>query len=321
MERFTLAMDSAVKFQIIRQALAMADAIQDVPSRFTDDLNVPVLTTDYRPAYLQNHFKNRSAFLACSGPSLLTHDLSQLDQRGILTMAVNNAASVVRPQLWCCADPPYRFCRGIWEDPAIMKFLPVEWVTEQIELPTEENSTDRSLETVADMPNVFGYIRNFEFKTEGWLREPTVNYGIPQGQCDMFGLKGTRSVLMAALKLLFFIGVRRVYLLGCDFRMEQGKDNYAFEQSTEGNYIDGNNRAYSTLNARLGLLKASFDEEGFHVFNCNRESGLTAFPYKSFDDAVAEAVQPNHWVGSQGLYCRKKAEDSSRPLLLSPSPS
>ncbi|MEK6261640.1 MAG: hypothetical protein AABP62_23825 [Planctomycetota bacterium] len=320
MERFSLMLDSAVKFQIIRQALAMADAIKDVPPRFTEELQIPVLTTDYRPAYLQNHFKNRSAFLVCGGPSLLTHDLSQLDQRGILTMAVNNAASVVRPQLWCCADPPYRFCRGIWEDPAIMKFLPVEWVTEQVELPTEENSAEHSLDLVSDMPNVFGYIRSFEFKTDGWLREPTVNYGIPQGQCDMFGLKGIRSVLMAALKLLFFLGVRRVYLLGCDFNMKHGKDNYAFEQSTEGSYIESNNKAYSTLNARLGHLKASFDEEGFHFFNCIAESGLTAFPHKTFEDAIAEATQPKHWTGSQGLYCRTKVADSSRPVLLSPLP-
>ena len=46
---------------------------------------------------LTNLYQGRAAFLICGGPSLANHDLGKLQQRGVLTMAVNNAAAVVRP--------------------------------------------------------------------------------------------------------------------------------------------------------------------------------------------------------------------------------
>jgi hypothetical protein len=62
---------------------------------------------------LRNIFHGQSAFLVCGGPSLASHDLDQLQRRGILTMAVNNAAAVVRPQLWTCVDDPANLRRDV----------------------------------------------------------------------------------------------------------------------------------------------------------------------------------------------------------------
>jgi hypothetical protein len=72
---------------------------------------------------LRNIFHGQSAFLVCGGPSLASHDLDQLQRRGILTMAVNNATAVVRPQLWTCVDDPANFCDTIWPDPAVWEFV------------------------------------------------------------------------------------------------------------------------------------------------------------------------------------------------------
>ncbi len=68
---------------------------------------------------LEGMFNGRAAFLICGGPSLNKHDLNLLDRRGVLTFAVNNAAAVVRPNLWTCVDNPANFCEAIWSDPAI----------------------------------------------------------------------------------------------------------------------------------------------------------------------------------------------------------
>lgn len=67
---------------------------------------------------LTDFYRGRSAFLVCSGPSLVEHDLSKLDRRGIVTMGVNNSWAVHRPTLWTCVDNPGRFIDTGWKDPA-----------------------------------------------------------------------------------------------------------------------------------------------------------------------------------------------------------
>ena len=49
---------------------------------------------------------DRSAFLMLSGPSLKQIDLSLLDARGIVTMAVNNAWSGAASDALTCVDDP-----------------------------------------------------------------------------------------------------------------------------------------------------------------------------------------------------------------------
>jgi hypothetical protein len=51
-----------------------------------------LFTRDGHNVFLGDMYRGHTAFLMCSGPSLLSHDLSLLNQRGILTLAVNNAA-------------------------------------------------------------------------------------------------------------------------------------------------------------------------------------------------------------------------------------
>lgn len=314
MERFTITLDSSAKFQVIRQALAMMDALQGLPAQYQHQ--VPLLTTDYLPAYLENQYRSRSAFLACSGPSLLTHDLQQLQQRGIVTMAVNNAAKIVRPQLWCCADPPYRFARTIWEDPTITKFLPIEQITETVELSPSNTSEFASGPTVSQMPNVFGYIRNLNFSRETWLQEPSVNYGLNEGDSDPLGHEGVRSVLLVALKLLYHLGFRRVYLIGCDFRMAAGRSNYAFNQETDQKYIEKNCRSYEVLNDRLQYLRPTFEEHNYQVFNCTPESGLTAFPFMEYEQAVSESLTSPQMSESGTYSVHRESDPYALPELI-----
>ena len=44
----------------------------------------------------------------------------------MLSCAVNNAAAVVRPNLWLAVDHPGNFCDTVWKDPAVLKFVPQE---------------------------------------------------------------------------------------------------------------------------------------------------------------------------------------------------
>src|SRR4029453_4334606 len=140
-------------------------------------------------------FRGSSAFLVCGGPSLKTHDLAKLQQRGIVACAVNNAAAVVRPNLWVSVDDPGNFCDAIWRDPAIWKFVPLCHMEKHFTVRNEAGELVASEEVVGDMPLVFGYRRNEAFIADQWLYEDTFNWGNHSERVDASGIKGSRSVM------------------------------------------------------------------------------------------------------------------------------
>ena len=274
--------------------------VQTPPMLFTrDGHNVP----------LGDMYRGHTAFLINAGPSLGTHDLTKLNQRGIVTCAVNNAAAVFRPHLWISVDDPGNFCDAIWYDPGIMKFVPLCHMEKNFMVRDESEQLVPSEQLVGDMPAVFGYRRNEAFQADQWLYEDTFNWGSHGDRTDEDGNRGSRSVLLIALRLLFYLGIRRVYLLGCDFRMQQGQPNYAFEQDRSAASVRGNNNTFRVLNVRLKRLLPHFEKEDFRVFNCTPESGLTVFPHVAFDEAVEEATAliPKR-INTAGMYDRAHRE-------------
>ena len=203
-----------------------------------------LFTRDGHNVFLGDLYRGHAAFLVCGGPSLKAHDLSLLNQRGILTLAVNNAATVVRPHLWTSVDDPGNFCDAIWNDPGILKFIPFDHMEKQFLVRDENDRLVPSQAKVGEMPGVIGFRRNEYFRAEQWLHESTFNWGNHSDRVDTDGNKGSRSVFYVALRLLFFLGVRSVYLLGCDFRMELGRPNYAFEQDRSPGSVRSNNSSY-----------------------------------------------------------------------------
>ena len=163
-----------------------------------------------------------------------------------------------------------------------------------------------SREVVGDMPGVLGYRRNEDFVAQQWLYEDTFNWGNQAKRVDAHGNSGSRSVMYVALRLMFYLGVRRLYLLGCDFRMETGKANYAFPQDRSDASVRSNNRTYQVLNSRLGQLLPYFEREDYRVFNCTPQSGLKVFPHVPYEDALAEVCGafPKRIV-TAGMYDRE----------------
>jgi hypothetical protein len=245
---------------------------------------------------LRGLFAGQPAFLVCGGPSLLTHDLTCLQQPGILTMGVNNAATVVRPRLWTSVDDPGNFTDAIWRDPGIWKFIPADHFEKRLIIRNAAGNLEPSALQVKEMPAVFGYRRNEQFHAETWLAEKTFNWGNHGKRTDALGNRGSRSVMYVALKLLYYLGVRKVFLVGCDFRMAPAQQNYAFSQERSPSSIRGNNKSYAVLNSRLQALLPYFESVGFEIRNCTPNSGLTVFPYQEYQAAIDEAQvrKPRH---------------------------
>jgi hypothetical protein len=95
--------------------------------------------------------------------------------------------------------------------------------------------------------------------------------------------------MLAALRILFLLGFRQVYLVGVDFEMTNEK-HYHFDEGRTSTAIKNNMATYAQLIQRFGELKPYFDKEGFVVKNCNPSSRLKVFPMTTIEEAVAEAT-------------------------------
>ncbi len=249
------------------EGFAVSDYVQPAPLLFTRDGHA---------LYLGDTYRGRSAFLVAGGPSFATIDSSKLNLPGCLTMALNNAVHSYRPDLWVSVDDPTHFMKSIWLDPKIAKFVPLCHAEKTIFDNEEWRQTDHK---VGDCPNVVYFRRNERFRAAQFLTEDTVNWG------DHARYGGGRSVMLAAFRLLYFLGVREIFLLGVDFKMT-AESRYHFEQSRSRSSIRGNNSTYRKLADRFGALVPHFEERGLRVFNCNPDSELKVFPFIGFDEAV-----------------------------------
>jgi hypothetical protein len=212
-------------------------------------------------------------FLCCNGPSLGGVDLAALRIPGALVMGVNNGGHLIRPDLWACVDHPTRFMASIWDDPAILKFVPAGHSKSPL---LDEVADVVSTRLVRDCPGVVGYQTGRTFKPATWLSEPRVTYG--HG--------GERfSVLLAALKIAWHLGFRRVYLLGVDWEYRAAEPYFFPEDRTE-KHARQNTQLFQTIGRYLEQLRPWFDRAGYEIYNCNPRSGLRVFDHRPLDRAL-----------------------------------
>lgn len=260
------------------------------------------------------NFRGASAFLICGGPSFGNLDHNLL--KHCWTMGLNNSVKSYRPDAWCCVDQSARFLRSIWMDPKIMKFVPFDHTEDNLWDSTVEgwgplrkNNNKKDIIKVRECPNITYYRRNEKFEPSRFLWEYTVNWG------DHSKWGGGRSCMLAAMKILFILGFRSVYLLGCDLQMDESH-KYHFEENRDKGAQKGNMSTYKKMiELYFPQLKPHFDKVGFKVYNCNPDSRLKVFPYVPFEEAVRRATEPLGDVENEvscGMY--RKYEDKMREL-------
>jgi len=168
-------------------------------------------------------------------------------------------------------------------DPAMMKFACKRDRDKPIFNSDEWQAAGK---VVRQCPNVFYYERNADrFNQKEYLHQPTFWWGQSGDTTDEYGQRGGRSVMLLAVRLLYYLGCRSVYLLGCDFKMD-ADHKYHFDQDRTKSAIRGNNVTYKKMNKWFSELRPYFERNGFHVYNCNPDSGLKAFDYVPFETAI-----------------------------------
>lgn len=259
-------------------------------------------------------YKGATCFLILGGPSTRNQPLHLLGQRGVLIMSFNNNAGSLppplRPHIWLHTDPTGKFHDSIWRDPSILKFSPIrDWRSTgspEKKKGIFHRDSDGRLQQVPssraiDMPAVLGFERNSGFNPTTYLFESTINRGNDEKHAH--GKKGNKTVqkpngfpktintMFAAVRLAFYLGIKRLYLLGADFNMTN-EQPYAFNQAKGGAGVNSNNSAYASMCVMFDALKPHFESAGFEVINCTPDSGLWSFEYRDFEEAVAEVTEP-----------------------------
>jgi hypothetical protein len=258
---------------------------------------------------LKNLWRGCAGFLVCGGPSINALPYHRLAERGICSLAVNNVAGKVPVRAMTFSDPPEKFDEAIFRDPAMMKLVPKPKLTRgETRRKLDQDRFEYTGRNVRDYPNVWGYERRSWWTPESFLTDPAASNGNNNKGVEKTKRPKILCTMFLGLRLMHFLGVRRVYLLGVDFWMDPAlaqdgslSGNYAFDDARYDGMADrqkareealgvinGNNNIYRVANDMLIELRPYLDAAGFEVFNCNEWSRLQAFEHVPFDEALED---------------------------------
>jgi hypothetical protein len=240
-------------------------------------------------------YHGQDVFLICNGPSFKDVDKSLLKLPGIVTMTVNNGGHSFRSNLWTGQDPQDKFMQSIWEDPNMMKFTLLQYRFRHYYDHIKNRVSDR---TVSDCPNVIFHKRHSNFIPEDWLNEKEIVWGRPKKS------GGNRSVMLAAIHILYLLGFKNIYLLGVDFNMSSDK-KYFFPENRGPAAIRNNNKLFKNISSYLKQIKPKLEEKGVHIYNCNPGSKLDVFDFADLNDAI-EINTIDLSASTVGMYERGK---------------
>jgi hypothetical protein len=261
---------------------------------YEHDLNgatrLPALPVFLSAQFLVRNFGSlyagQTAIFLGRGPSLADMDLEAIRRSGLLTIAVNNATEIYSdPHIYMCIDNPSDFPGSHWRSLATQKLIPYEWVRGEVP----------GSGPVRAFANTSYFVRNARFRADMFLTEPTFNVGADPERPDDAGVAGARSVMFPMIKAAYILGVRRLILLGCDFRMNE-EQPYA-DSATKGDAgVRSNNDAYRILNDRFTRLRPYLESAGLTVVNATPNSRLDAFPRVSLAHTL-DSLASNTYYG------------------------
>ena len=269
---------------------------------FPADWRDPLLVTDRygkKTDVLRNYLQGGSAFLVCGGPSVNNIPYSRLSERGIFSLGVNNVAGYVPVSAFTCSDPPQKFHSSIFLDPKIMKLIPIPKLGKK-RGKLRRKQSDGSFIWLPDKypevcANVWGYERRSWLACDQtWFTEPSAAWGNQNAGLQRLNLPETEkcaNTMFLGLRLLQYLGAKRIFLLGVDFYMKPDvdlKDNYSFGENRDDSAVRSNNKHYAICNKWFKELRPVFEKFGYETYNCNQFSRLTAFDYVPFETALED---------------------------------
>lgn len=203
---------------------------------------------------LEDRFRGETGALICGGPSFRTVDPGLIRESGMVTMTLNNSIRTYRSDLWLGVDPPLtQFDPTIWTDPRVLKFIPARHAEEAVSLGAVNAALYR--------------------RCDRWCSELIFH---PSEPIVTRRGDGGRTSMVDAIRVLFLLGIRTIYLFGVDFHQSR---SHGYHHPAPGyeRRIAANNRLYGRMTRRLERMRPILETAGLQVYNCNPESRLEVF--------------------------------------------
>lgn len=254
-----------------------------------------------------------AAFLVCGGPSLNYLDTSQLGDRGIFSLGVNNVCGHVPASAFVCSDPPSKFHWGIHCDPKIMSFFPSpkltgrrakirrklpedKWadctvcgMTGRVEVTkrgvTKEKKCGechglkiRKFETLDlrahQCPNTWGFTRRGWLKCDDtWFTEPGAAWGNLNDGIKRLGLPESQKTVNT-----MFLGLRLLQYLGARQIFILGCDFWMDPEAAEGK-----NYAFNELRWASAVESNNRQYEIANEWLCNLRSVFEKWGFQTYN--------------------------------------
>ena len=201
-----------------------------------------------------------ACFLVGGSPQLEDIDIDLFKYKGIVSMAMNNTATLFTPTMWIGADTEDKYSNSILLDPAITKFNYITRVTNKI-----------GGETLwRDVPNSI-FLSSKDINPRAFFNKSR-------------DFVWWHNVFMLALQVLHRLGFRKVYAVGCGFKISQ-EEQYAHESNLNDKQVDYNQRTYDMVIRQFKDVMKHAD--GFEVVSCTPDSRINDFvDYEPFEDAI-----------------------------------
>lgn len=223
---------------------------------------------------MKNAYAGKRCFVCATGPSMTIADLEKL--KGEYTLGVNSICMIYpqtdwRPSFYGISDRlVYKKLKSLIETHGILTFVGT-------------NAFERSNALPPDwilFPENYAYhAYSTAFENRYWGRFSEDCYA---------AVYDCYTIVLNMIQILFYMGFKEIYLLGCDCSYTVGAKNHFIEN---GHVIPDNElkTAYDRLMAGYHALKDFVDAHpDLKVFNSTRGGMLELFPRKSLEDVLAE---------------------------------
>lgn len=249
-------------------------------------LGVPVYFRDFKLLSLYKKHHRQRAFIIGNGPSLTMEDLETLAEHHEITFASNGIylafdSTSFRPTYFSISD--ILFMQNKWdkivevfEDSGTTGFFP-SYIKKHCD--------------VERFPKAYVFQQLYE---DRYPNPPHFNsYPIP-------GFHGANTVTYLLMQIAFFMGIKRIYLIGVDwdyktpkkivkddpihtlFEVDEEKNHFHADYLKKGELM-GNPNLHRHEKAYLAALQAG-RESGVEIFNATRGGKLEVFERVQFDD-------------------------------------
>ena len=212
---------------------------------------------------LKDMYLGESLFLIGGSPLIHEENIKRLQEPGIFTMAMNNAATIVHPNFWVGGDRPECYSPDILTDVSILKFA-------------------------------VGGKQTFDCYGIPWHERPSTlfmrcgNEGFTHD--NLFShhdkIVWWNNTWWIALSLAWTLGFRTIYMVGSAFTISTDKQ-YAWDTKLEDKYVNINKGFYEQTAKLMIQHRASYRKAGMSLRNCCKPSILTPnYGYLSVNDAI-----------------------------------